>query len=427
MFLSKIVSKRKHKPSQFEAPRGFHRLSAGVSITEDSCMEASAFYSGVIYVSTQIAKIPWQVKDRNNKVLWDDPVNILLNVCPNDWMSAFNFKLTMIQMAIVKGNAYAEIERDMLGRPKKLHLLKSEDVEPYLTPNGDLVYRILGGSIVQYGSDAYLLPKDIFHLRNFHSKDGVVGQGVIAYATETLGISIGADRFANKLFANGGMPSGVISVTGTLDDEGIERMKKSWHDAHGGRKVGGTAVLEDGAKYEPISHDPQVLQFLESRKFSVQEIGRYLRVPPQKLYDTSAQTYSNAEQASLEVVTDTLDPWTRNLESEADIKLLNKQKGGKRTEFDITAIFRADMETRGKYYNDLMQSAAITPNEIRISEGRESYEGGDKFYIASNNFSPVDRLDEIIDSQINSKNVSSDANALEAAATAEVVNILKRK
>jgi HK97 family phage portal protein len=266
-----------------------------------------------------------------------------------------------------------------------------------------LFYRVIGGDSVNAGEDAYLLPQDVYHIRNFHTRDGLTGEGVVSYGADTLGISLGADKFANSLFANGGMPAGILEVPGGLDPEAIERIGETWKAAHGGRKVGGTAVLEEGAKFSPITHDPQVLQFLESRKFSVLEIARFLRVPPTKLYDAETSTYNNIEHENLAVATDTLDAWSRMFEMEADIKLLNKSYGGLKTEMDISAIFRGDMETRAKYFTALMQNAAMTPNEIRRKEGFEPYAGGDEYYIASNNFTPVSRIDEVIDSQIKAK------------------------
>jgi phage portal protein BeeE len=133
-----------------------------------------------------------------------------------------------------------------------------------------------------------------------------------------------------------------------------------------------------------------------------------LGVPPTKLFDGDSATYNNIEHANLEVATDTLDSWARALESEIDVKLLNNRRAGRRAEFDLYAVFRGDMETRAKYFTALMQNAAMTPNEIRKKEGMAPYADGDKFFIATNNFSPMDRLDEIVDANIASKNRSNE-------------------
>jgi len=419
---------RKHKPEEPSTPK-FYRVVGGTPVTPDTAMRASAFYSGVTYISTQIAKLPWEINNQDNQVEYSDLSNVL-NLRPNPEMSSFQFRSLLIQSALIEGNGYAEIERDMRGRVKNLWPINARHVQVIRLNDAEksLAYRIVGGALNVPGEDAILAPKDIYHIKNFYTQDGIVGLGLTWYASEALGISIGADKFANNLFANGGLPSGVLEVDGKLSPEAAKRIKESWDTAHTGRKTGGTAVLEEGIKYKPISYAPDVLQFLESRKFSVIEIARFLRVPPTKLYDTETSSYNNIEHANLEVAVDTLDAWARNLEMEADIKLLNNGFGNKRTELDLYAIFRGDMDTRSQYFSRMMQDAAITPNEIRNREGLPGYEGGDRFYIANNNFAPVDRLDELIEAQLK-KNEPKQVEAKKEQDIVDeaVVNFLKKR
>ncbi len=386
-----------------DSPRRGFSFSSGISVNEDSAMQVSAMHRGIVYISTQIAKLPWDLKDKNNSII-NNGISFLLNVAPNDEMTAMDFRLCMIQNAIIHGNAYAEIERNLLGQPVALWPMRTRDVCLYRVPEtGKLVYKIVGGSIEIRGEDTYLEPRDIFHIKNFHTKDGLIGQGIVAYAADTLGISLGADRMAGNIFGNGGLPSGVISVTGSLSDEAHARLEKSWVEANSGKKSGGVAVLEEGATFTPTTFSPEILQFLESRKFGVVEIARFLGLPPTKLFDTDAATFNNLENANLEVAVDTLDAWARMLEAQADVKLINNQYAGVFTELDLYAVFRGDMKTRSDYFSKMMQSAAMTPNEVRMREGLAPYKGGDRYYIAANNFSPVDRIDEIVDAQVKPK------------------------
>jgi len=399
---------------QIDSQRRYMAFSGGTSVNADSAMEVSAFYRGVTYIATQIAKLPWEVKDKNNKILWNDKVMQLLDLAPNSEMTAFNFKTWLLSQAIIKGNGYAEIERNILGNPIALWPIPAEYVVPQRSiSTGELAYRVIGGA--WDSQDVYLKPSDVLHVRNFFSRDGVIGQGLLSYATTTLGVSLGADNLANGLFANGGLPSGVLEIAGTLDDEAYERLKESWKSQHAGRKSGGIAILEEGMKFNPISMSPDVLQFLDSRKFSVVEIARFLGLPPTKLFDSDSARYNNIEHANLEVATDTLDAWAKNLEQEADIKLLNYRFGGKHSELDLYAVFRGDMNTRATYFTKMMQSGALTPNEIRDKEGLAPYEGGDRFYIASNNFTPSDRLDEVIDSQVTKSEPQNEPNPVDQA------------
>lgn len=421
--------RRKTKEGDIQSQRRSISYSKGVAVHEDSAMQVSAFYRGVIYISTQLAKLPWEVKDRDNNNI-ENGVSFLIGLQPNPEMNAFNFRALVIQDAIIHGNFYAEIERDYKGQPIALWPIYSKDVLPMRTTTGELVYKVTGTSANK--QDLYLRKNDVFHVKNFHTKDGILGQGVMAYGSDVLGISLGADRMAYNLFANGGIPSGTLEVPGVLSDEAFKRIKDSWNENHSGRKTGGIAVLEEGAKFNPINMDPNVMQFLESRKFGVIEISRFLGLPPTKLFDTGAATYNNTENANLEVATDTLDAWAKNLEMEADIKLLSGRFGGKRTELDLYEIFRGDMKTRADYFSKMMQTAAMSPNEIRRKEKLPSYEGGDRYFVAVNNYSPADRIDEIIDAQVSKGNdnkapVEKADTGVKAELDSAVIDFLNRK
>lgn len=396
------------KPEQITLPRRHFGYSAGTMVSEDTAMESSAFYRGVIYISSQISKLPWQVKGPDNRVIEND-ISYILNVSPNEEMTSMFLKLFLVQCALIRGNGYAEIERTIDGRVKALWPLNPNRVEAVRDPNGNLLYRVLQSG--RNNEDVYLRPNEIFIVRNLHTKDAIQGQGLIAYAMQTLGISLGADKFANSLFANGGMPSGILSHPGKLSDIAYKRLVDTWKENYGGRKTGATALLEEGVTYSPISHSPDVLQFLESRKFSVVEIARFLGVPPTMLFDSDSAKFNNVEHQNLQVVTDVLDAWARNLESEADMKLLSGRRFGRRTEFDLYAVFRGDMVTRSTYFKNMMQIGAMTPNEARVKEGMAPYDGGDRFWIAVNNFSPEDRVDEIIDSQIKKNEPQPEQNS----------------
>lgn len=371
-------------------------------VDEDSAMQVAAFNRGLIYISTQIAKLPWDVKDAQHNIVTNSPVSNLLNLSANPEMNSFRWKLVMAQQAIIHGNSYAEIERDTVGRPIALWPLRSDSMRVVRNNFGDLKYQYTANLFGGPAEEPVILdPYDVFHLPNFHTKDGIVGQGVVAFGKEVLGINIAADNMAGGLFRNGGIPSGVLSHPGTLSDEAYNRLKQSWLDQVGGKKMGATAVLEEGVKYEPVNFPPEAIQFLQSRQFGVLEIARFLGLPPTKLFDVVAAKYANVENSNLEVATDTLDSWATNLEMEADVKLLGERYGGRYTDIDLYDIFRGDMTTRATYFKAMVGIAAMTPNQIRAREGLPGYgKLGDNYYIPNNNLVPVDRLDEVIDADI---------------------------
>lgn len=392
-------------------------LSGGVLINPVSASKASAYYRGVTYISTQIAKLPLYIKDLDNNIQYND-IHYLLNVRPNPETNAFKFKNFLIQCSINWGNGFAEIERDIYGRPKNLWHIEPWRVTPMRTPRGELVYQVSGN---ENNSIIYLPARDILVVPNIYSEDGIHGIPTVAHAEKALGIALGSETFANGLYSNGGLPSGVLSHPSTLSDDAYQRLKKSWDDQMSGKKTGGTVILEEGTKYEAITHSPQVLQFIETRKFSVVEIARFLGVPPIKLFDMDSAKYGNMEQVHLEVATDILDVWARNIESEVDVKLLSNQRNYK-SEVDLYAVFRGDMSTRSTYFQKMMQTASMTPNEIRKREGMAPYKDGDRFFVASNNFTPMDRIDEVIDSQVKPKEVETDKSQGQESDTDNISN-----
>ena len=398
-FWQKIFSKKTNYGTTISGPRRPFYMRSNTIVNEDSAMQVAAFNRGLIYISTQIAKLPWDVKDSTNNII-TGPVSDLLNLAPNDEMNSFRFRLVMIQQAIINGNSFAEIERNGAGSPVALWPLPSNNMEILRTESGKLVYRYSN----ENGGQVYLNPRDVFHISNFHTKDGVVGQGIISYGREVLGIQIAADNMASGIFINGGIPSGILKHPGRMSDEAYKRLKDSWDAQTGGKKIGATSILEEGITYEPVNVEPEALQFLQARQFGVLEIARFLGVPPTKLFDVTAATYSNVENSNLEVATDTLDSWAINLEMEADVKILNNRYGGRFTDMDLYSVFRGDMQTRAAYFKAMMSVGAITPNQVRAREGLPGYgEEGDNYYIATNNFTPVDRMDEVIDAEITQK------------------------
>ena len=152
-----------------------------------------------------------------------------------------------------------------------------------------------------------LAPGDILHIPGL-GFDGLVGYSPIAMAKNAIGLAIATEEFGAKFFANGAAPSGVLEHPGTIKDP--TKVREAWQSQFGGSSNSGkVAVLEEGMKYTPISISPEQAQFLETRKFQINEIARIFRVPPHMVGDLEKSSFSNIEQQSLEFVKYTLEPW----------------------------------------------------------------------------------------------------------------------
>jgi HK97 family phage portal protein len=125
------------------------------------------------------------------------------------------------------------------------------------------------------GSRVKLSPHDVLHIPGL-GFDGLVGYSPIAMAKNSIGMAIACEEYGAKFFANGATPGGILEHPGVVKDP--ERVRESWNSAFGGSSNSNkVAVLEEGMKYTPISISPEQAQFLETRKFQIDEIARIFR------------------------------------------------------------------------------------------------------------------------------------------------------
>lgn len=152
---------------------------------------------------------------------------------------------------------------------------------------------------------------DVLHIPGL-GFDGLVGYSSIAMAKNAICMAIATEGYGAKLFANGAAPSGILEPPGTVKDP--EAMRESWSKGFSGGNSHKIAILEEVMKYTPISIYPNEAQFLETRKFQINEIARIFIVPPHMVGDLEKSSFSNIEQQSLAFVKYTLDPWVARWE-----------------------------------------------------------------------------------------------------------------
>ena len=240
----------------------------------------------------------------------DHPLYNLLHDEPNPEMSSFVFRETLMTHLLLWGNAYAQIIRNGKGEVIALYPLMPNRMVVDRDTKGRLYYQYTTSTEdapTMKGVTVNLPPSDVLHIPGL-GFDGLVGYSPIAMAKNAIGMAIACEEYGAKFFANGAAPGGVLEHPGTIKDP--QRVRESWQSTFGGSgNSNKIAVLEEGMKYTPIGISPEQAQFLETRKFQVNEIARIFRVPPHMVGDLEKSSFSNIEQQSLEFVKYTLDPW----------------------------------------------------------------------------------------------------------------------
>ena len=366
---------------------------AGKSVTERSAMQMTAVYACVRILSEAIAGLPlhlYRYTDKGSKEkAIDHPLYLLLHDEPNPEMSSFVFRETLMTHLLLWGNAYAQIIRNGKGEVIALYPLMPNKMTVDRDQNGHLYYSYLHSSEeadTMKGSTVILQPQDVLHIPGL-GFDGLVGYSPIAMAKNAIGLAIATEEYGAKFFANGAAPSGVLEHPGTIKDP--SKVREAWQTQFGGSQNSGkVAVLEEGMKYTPMSISPEQAQFLETRKFQINEIARIFRVPPHMLADLEKSSFSNIEQQSLEFVKYTLDPWVIRWEQTLARTLFTPdEKKEYFFKFNVDGLLRGDYSSRMSGYATARQNGWMSANDIREMENLDripAEEGGDLYLINGN-------------------------------------------
>ena len=366
----------------------FGATQSGQYVDQDIALNYAAVWACVRVISETVAQLPWktyQKTTRGKKEAATHPVSWLLHTQPNPETTAFRFKRAQLAHALLWGNSYAEIERDTSGRPLWLWPIHPSRVKPERDQDGELVYRI---SPKDGAPEAVIPARDMLHFRGL-GDDDIVGTSVVAKAKQSIGLGLAMESFGSSFFGNGTHMGGALMHPGKLSPEARKNLEESVQKRAGRDNALRTLVLEEGMKFERMGTPPEDAQFLESRTFQVLEIARWFRVPPHKLYDLSRATWNNIEHQSIEFVTDTIVPWTCNLEEEANIKLFGRQQRGVvYTKFALNAMLRGDTASRYSAYATARQWGWMSVNDIRELEDMNPVPGGNQYLVPSNMTTP---------------------------------------
>ena len=226
----------------------------------------------------------------------------------------------------------------------------------------------------------------IFHIPGL-SFNGINGISPIEQAREAIGLALATEEFGAKFFSNGARPGGVLEHPGVVKDP--ERIRESWNKVYQGtRNSHKIAVLEEGMKYHEIGIPPEQAQFLQTRKYQLNEICRIFRVPPHLVGDLERSTFSNIEHQSIDFVTHTIRPWLVRWEQAIYKSLLNEQERRLYyAKFNVDGLLRGDFATRMQGYATARQNGWMSINDIRSLEDMNpipSEQGGDDYLVNGN-------------------------------------------
>jgi len=353
------------------------RSMAGMQVTPDSAMRVSAVYACVRELSQSFAVLPvefYRQQGRKRVKVTNHPLYKLLRKRPNRWQNAYEWREMLQGHIALRGNAYNYVSANSRGEIKELIPLHPDRVKIAIKSDGDYGYEYTerGGQKTTYARE------EIWHIKGL-APDIYRGYNPIELARDSVGTALAAQEYGARFFANDAKPTGGwIEHPGSFKTpEAKKQFRDSWQQMQSGFNRGKTAILEGGMKYHDIGISNVDAQFLETKKFGIEDIARMFGVPPHRIGHLERSTNNNIEHQGLEYVTYTMMPIAERWEASIEAELLFDDDEIE-IEFNFSRLLRGDSKSRGSYYKDGILTGWMTRNEAREME----------------NLNPIDGLDE---------------------------------
>lgn len=349
--------------------------ASAAPVNFDTAMQVSAVWAAVRLISECIASLPFDVYKvgPNGRAPASIPVRDILTRNPNQYQTTVEFWESMLLNLVISGNAYA-IKQMSGGRIVGLLPVSSQQIETVLLSDGSVVHNYRTGSRIQV-----LSSDSVWHVRLFGN--AFVGMSPLSFACNSIGIAIATDNRVTKIFKSGGKPTGILSLDKALKSEQREEIRQNFAGLSAG-ETDGLFVFEHGMKFTQVSLSPQDIQLLDSRRFQIEDIGRFFGVPSILLNQSVGG--SGVGSTVNEIITAfyklNLRPYLEKIESSV-VRWLTPNDGTYEAAFDFDALLRSDVLTRMQAYREAINSGQLMPNEARAMEGRNAQPGGDRLYI----------------------------------------------
>lgn len=372
---------RRQKGIQTGSPHNGYRTGAGSSVTFDTAMTVSAFWASVRLLTETVASLPlkcYKINPDGSRVE-DDGCRTwrLLQYGPNRFQTRIEFFESLMLELCTSGNFYGAVDRNASGQPVSIIPLMSSQMTPELTDDGDMIYTYYtaNGDVRVYSSDS------IWHVRLFGN--GVVGLSPLSYASRALGTAVDLERRAAKLSASGGKTNGILMVDSKLTPEQRTAVRRNFRELTEGSEDQ-LFVLEANMRFERTSLSPVDMQLLESRRFQVEDIARFMGVPSVLINDTSGTTAwgSGIHQIIQGFYKLGLTPYTNRINASTQRNVMPiTERGVYEIEFDFDALLQGDFASRMDSYNKGINGGILKPDEARKREGLPPEPGGNRIYL----------------------------------------------
>lgn len=354
----------------FEPRNIFQQLSSNTLATNET------IFAAVSRLSNSMASLPIKLRKEYESV--SGVVADLLSTSPNENMTAFEFIRILETHRNINGNGYAIKMYDQYNQVESLHILDPTRVAPVIEARtGELWYEVQGEN-----GRYYVHNMDMIHVRHIYFGTGFKGISPIDVLKNTINFDSQVRQFSLDSMDGAIKTSFILKMSAQLDEdkrkEAIESFKRFY------RENGGVLIEQQGTEIDSIEREFIDTKVFEVEKITKNRVAMVYNLPVHMLGETDGINYSSMEQMALEFVQFTLTPICRQYEQEFARKVLTKRERqeGYEFKFNLNALLRGDIKTRGEFYFRGIRSSWFTPNDVRALEDLPPAEGGDQLYIS---------------------------------------------
>lgn len=353
-------------------------------------LKEATVYACIDRLSKDIAKLPikmYQEVDGSKQKVSDHPLLPKLKLRPNEFMSAYSYRVALETQRNLYGNAYAYIDFDRKGQVRGLYPLHAPDMkiivdDKNILPTKQKIWYEYSG----FGGVYRFKPDQILHYKGL-TTDGMVGISPIESLRHIVENSKASQSYINNFFKNGLSAKGIIQYTGDLDPKSeaklIERFQRTSSGLKNAHKI---FAMPLGFQFQALNLTMADAQFLENSELTIRQIAAAFGIKMHQINELSRATYNNAAEQQSEYYKESLLPILTMYEQEDTYKLLlnSEIESGRYLKTNVDAILRTDAKTRYEAHRIAIQSGFLTPNEVREREELSPIDGADELLINGN-------------------------------------------
>lgn len=376
------------------------QLNEDTEIQQD--ISETIYFICLKHLSESLGKMQWEkreiTKRKGRETIFDNELDLLLNIRPNPYMSAITFWQTVELNRNHYGNSYVYIERD--GKKiKNLWQLPSNEVEIWIDNKGyfglkDSIWYVWNDS--RSGKRYSFLQDDILHFKTHMSWDGLSGTAVRDILKTQLNTQKSALNFLKRIYSSSTLGTKVVvHYTGELNDAKAKNMVDKIANFAKAKESGAFIPLPMGYQAQLLEMKLADSQFFENNKNTALQIAAAFGIKPNVINDYTKSSYSNSETQQLDFYVNTLQPLFLIYEQELSYKLLHPRdlEKGQRLVINEDILFKMDNQTKANVYSNYVQNFIMTPNEVREALNLPYVKGGDKL-VGNGNAISIDKAGE---------------------------------